>query len=107
MLTLVWTSLLLGKLEVYNILDKVASDQTEFILFYTKSYVCENSLFYFCCCLDPDLDGAKHPDPVLEGVKHIHFSQFSCKKIILFAPSKAKPGFFGWYNNYYYYLFFS
>jgi hypothetical protein len=72
----------LGKLEVYAILDKVATDQTEFVLFDTKPYVCENSLFYFCRCLDPVLEGAKHPDLVSEGVKYIHFSQFSCEKRI-------------------------
>jgi hypothetical protein len=71
---------LLGKLEVYAILDKVATDQTEFVLFNTKSYVCENSLFYFCRCPDPVSEGVKHPDPVSEGAKHIHFSQFSCEK---------------------------
>jgi hypothetical protein len=37
----------MGKLEVYAILDKVANDQTEFILFYTKSFVCENSKCFF------------------------------------------------------------
>ncbi len=73
---------MLGKLEVCAILDKVATDQTEFILFHTKSYICENSLFYFCRCLDPVLEGAKHPDPVLGGAEHIHFSQFSCEKRI-------------------------
>jgi hypothetical protein len=77
---LVWTSWLLGKLEVYALLDKVVTDQTEFVLFNTKSYVCKNSLFYFCRCLDPVLEGAKHLDPVSEGAKHIHFSQFSCEK---------------------------
>jgi hypothetical protein len=41
---LVWPSWFLGKLEVYAILDKVATDHTEFILFlilsptYVKSY---------------------------------------------------------------------
>jgi hypothetical protein len=44
---LVWTSLLMGKLEVNAILDKSATDQTEFILFNTKSYVCENSFSIF------------------------------------------------------------
>jgi hypothetical protein len=56
----------------YAILDKVATDQTEFISFTSKSYISENSLFYFCHC----------PDPVLEGAKHIHSSQFSCEKRI-------------------------
>jgi hypothetical protein len=37
--TLVRTSSLLGKPEVYAIQDKVAIDQTEFVLFNTKSYV--------------------------------------------------------------------
>jgi hypothetical protein len=77
--TLAWTSGLLGKLEVYAILDKVATDQTEFVSFNTKSYVCENSLFYFCHCPDLVSGGVKHPDLVLEGAKHIHFSQFSCE----------------------------
>jgi hypothetical protein len=54
---LVWTSSLLGKIEVYAILDKMATDQAEFILFDTKSYICENSLFYFCPCLDPVSEG--------------------------------------------------
>jgi hypothetical protein len=72
----------MGKLKVYAILDKVATDQTEFVLFYTKSYICENSLFYFCLCTDPVLEGAKHPDLVSEGARHIHFSQFSCEKRI-------------------------
>jgi hypothetical protein len=31
--------------------------------------------------------------PVLEGAKHISFSQFSCEKRICFAPSEAIPGF--------------
>ncbi len=31
--------------------------------------------------------------PVLEGAKHISFSQFSCEKLICFAPSEAAPGF--------------
>jgi hypothetical protein len=39
---LVWTRSLLGKFEVYASLDKVATDHTEFVLFNTKSYVCEN-----------------------------------------------------------------
>ncbi len=52
---LLWTNLLLGKLEVYAILDKVATDQTEYILFNNKSYICENSLFYVCRWLDPVL----------------------------------------------------
>ncbi len=86
---------MLDKLEVYAILDKVATDQTELVLFYTKSYVCENSLFYFCRCPDLVLEGAKHPDPVLEGAKHNHFSHFSCEKRLFFVPSKARPGFFG------------
>ena len=73
---------MLGKLEVYAILDKVATDQTEFVLFNAESYVCENSLFYFCRCMDPVLEGAKHLDPVSEGAKHIHFSQLSCEKRI-------------------------
>jgi hypothetical protein len=30
---------------------------------------------------------------VLEGAKHISFSQFSHEKLICFAPSKAVPGF--------------
>ncbi len=73
---------MLGKLEVYAILEKVATDQTEFFLFYTK-------------------EGAKHLDTVLEGAKHNHFSQFSCEKRVCFIPSKARPGFFGWYDFYY------
>jgi hypothetical protein len=73
---------LLSKLDMYAILDKVATDQTEFIIFNSNFYICEHSLFYFCCCLNPVLEGAKHPDPVLEGAKHIHFSQFSCEKRI-------------------------
>ncbi len=68
---------MLGKLEVYAILDKVATDQTEFVLFNTKSYICENSLFYVFHCLDLVSEGVKHLDPVSEGVKHIYFSQFS------------------------------
>jgi hypothetical protein len=74
--TLVSKSLLLGKLQVYAILDNKVTDQAEFALFHTKSYVCENSFFYFCHCLDPVLEGAKYPDLALEGAKHIHFSQF-------------------------------
>jgi hypothetical protein len=38
---------------------------------------------FFCCC----------QVPVLEGAKHISFSQFSCEKLICFAPSKAVPCF--------------
>ena len=57
---LVWTSSLLGKIEVYAILDKMATDQAEFILFNTKSYECENLLLFFCCCLDPVLEGELH-----------------------------------------------
>jgi hypothetical protein len=38
---------------------------------------------FFCSC----------QVPVLEGAKHISFSQFSCEKLICFAPSKAVPGF--------------
>ncbi len=53
------TSSLLGKCEVYTILDKVATDQTEFVLFNTKSYIHENLLFYFCCCPDLGSEGAK------------------------------------------------
>jgi hypothetical protein len=74
--------LVAGKLEVYAILNKVATDRTEFVLFYTKSYVCENSLFYVCRCPDLVLEGANHPDPNLEGANHIHFSQFTCEKRI-------------------------
>jgi hypothetical protein len=74
--------LLLGKNEVYTILDKVATDQTEFVLFDTNSYVCKNSIFYFCHCPDLVFEGAKHPDLVSEGAKHIHFSQFSSEKRI-------------------------
>ncbi len=73
---------MLGKLEVYAVLDKVATDQTEFVLFDTKPYLCENSLFFYCHCLDPVLEGTKHLDPVSEGAKHIHFSQFSYEKRI-------------------------
>jgi hypothetical protein len=69
---LVWTSLLLGKLEDSAILNKLTTDQTKFVLFNTKSYVCENSLFYFF----------RFPDPVLEGKKNNHFSQISCEKRI-------------------------
>jgi hypothetical protein len=58
----------------------LATDKTEIILFYTISYLCENSLFYFCCYPDPVLEGAKHPDLVSKGMKHIHFSQFSSEK---------------------------
>jgi hypothetical protein len=80
--TLVKTSSLLGKLEVYAILDNKVTDKAELVLYYTKSYVCENSLFFFCRCPDPVLEGAKHPDLVSEGAKHIHFSQFSCQERI-------------------------
>ncbi len=52
---------------------------------------------YFCRCWDLVSDGAKlfcHCQvPVLEGAKHISFSQFSCEKLICFAPSKAILGF--------------
>jgi hypothetical protein len=56
-----------------------------------------------CDVYCPDLvsEGAKDPDPVFEDAKHIHFSQFSCEKRIKFAPSKARPGYFGWYDYYY------
>ncbi len=47
--TLVWTSSLLGKLEVYTILDKMATDQTEFVyLKISPTYVkTHNSIFAF------------------------------------------------------------
>jgi hypothetical protein len=94
-------SLLLGILEVDAILDNKVTDQSEFVSFYTKSYICKNSLFYFCHCLDQILEDAKYPDLVSEDAKHIHFSQFSSEKRILFAPSEPRPDFFGWYDYYY------
>jgi hypothetical protein len=44
---LVWTGLLLGKLEVYTILDKVATDQTDFFYFtLSPTYVkTQNAVF--------------------------------------------------------------
>ncbi len=62
--------MLLGNLEVYAVLDMVSTDQTEFVLFNTKSYICENLLFYICRCIDPVLEGAKHPNPVSKGGWH-------------------------------------
>ncbi len=71
---------MLGTFEAYTILDKVATDKTEFFLFNTKSYVCENSLFIFFCCLDWVLEGAKHPYPVLEGANQFISQNFHVRK---------------------------
>jgi hypothetical protein len=85
---------LLGKLQVYVQLNLKATVQTGFkylipIPFYVEAiFTVAGILFrmvqsFFCRCRVP----------VLEGAKHIRFSQFSCKKLTCFAPSKAVPGF--------------
>jgi hypothetical protein len=79
---LVWTSSLLGKLEVYAILENDATNQTELAYLILSPMYVKTHYSIFCRCPDPVSEGAKHPNLVSEGAKHVHFSKFSCEKTI-------------------------